>query len=318
MTAGKGKQMKNRAAKLSALALTGVLALGLAGCAVTDSGSSLSDSSDAAAEASAEDSLGEPSLVVTSVALCEILDELEYDNVVGIPETSSELPARYDGLTTVGAPMSPDVEIVRSLSPDYAMSPSTLEDSLASEYQTAGISSIFVDLNSVDGMYTAISSLGTLLDREEQAQVLVNEYEEYMESYYTDKEDGPSILLLMAYPDGFYLVVTEDAYVGDLVSLAGGTNVYSDADSDSEGFVSINPEDMVQRDPDMILVYAHYDEEAAFAYMESEFESNDAWSYYEAVQEDEIYYLPSDYFSMSASLDWTESLEYLEDILYGE
>lgn len=260
-----------------------------------------------------------PALAVTSVAICEILDALDYDNVIGIPETSSELPDRYAGVTTVGAPMTPDYEILKSLEPDLVLSPISLESSLSGDYTAAGINSAFLNLSSVEGMYSAITSLGELLDRQTQAQALVEEYEAYMAAYQSGAgEDAPSVLLLMCFPDGFYLVCTEKCYVGNLVELAGGVNVYTGYEGDESGFMSINPEDMVQRNPDKILVFAHYSEEAAFAYMENEFATNEAWQYYDAVQNGEVYYLPRAYFNMSATLAWTDALDYLQPVLYGE
>lgn len=300
-------KFKKISSMISAVLLAAVFVSAATGCAVYDVPED---------ETSGTDETSELSLATTSVAICEILDALEYDNVIGVPETEADIPERYADAATIGAPMTPDVEIVASLDPDYVISPKTLEEDLSSEYSTAGISSIFLDLSSVEGMYTAIDSLGTLLDREEQAAALRAEYEEYMENYYSEKEDGPSVLILMCYPDGFFLVVTEDAYVGNLVEMAGGQNVYEDQAED--GFISINPEDMVQKDPDIILVYSHYSEDAAFAYMEEELATNSAWSYFTAVQEGNVYYLPSEYFNMSANLEWTESLDYLEPILYGE
>ncbi len=262
----------------------------------------------------------ELSLAVTSVAICEILDELEYDNVIGVPETSEALSQRYDGITTVGALMTPDYEILASLEPDLVLSPISLESSLSADYNAAGLNSAFLDLSSVEGMYSAISSLGELLDRQEQAQGLLDEYEAYMASYETasEGESPPTVLILMCFPDGFYLVATDKSYAGNLVDLAGGVNVYTDYEGDTSGYMSVNTEDMVQRKPDKILVFAHYSEEAAFAYMEEEFATNEAWQYYDAVLEDEIYYLSRDYFAQSATLAWTDGLDYLWPILYGE
>lgn len=255
----------------------------------------------------------------TSVAICQILDRLGYEHVVGVPKTSSVLPDRYAGLPTIGAPMTPDYEIIKSLSPDLVLSPKALEDSLAEDYAAAGISSAFLDLSSVEGMYEAIVSLGGLLGCEQEAQQLMSEYESYMAGYKTKESRQPSILLLMAFPDGFYLVSTENSYVGNLVELAGGKNVYDKNYSGGQsGFVSINPEDMVQRDPEMILVYAHYSEEAAFSFMKNEFETNPVWQYYDAVKSNNVYYLPSRFFGMSATLSWTDALDYLRPILYGE
>lgn len=262
---------------------------------------------------------GETSIAATSVAICEILDALEYDNVIGVPETEHELPERYANATTIGAPMTPDYEIIKSLAPDLVLSPKTLEDSLSSQYSAAGINSPFLDLSSVEGMYSAITSLGELLDRQEQAQALVDDYNNYIEQYTANVDEGEKIMILMAFPDGFYLIATENSYVGNLVKLAVGKNVYDSSTSgDENGFVNINPEDMVQRAPDKILVFAHYSEESAFEYMKQEFADNDAWQYYDAVKNGEIYYLPSEYFGMSASLDWTDALDYLKPILYGE
>lgn len=258
------------------------------------------------------------SIAVTSAAICEILDKLDYDNVVGIPETENEIPERYENATEIGAPMSPDLEIISSLSPDLILSPISLEGSLSEQYSTAEVDAEFLDLSSVEGMYEAITYLGELLDRKEQAEALVADYNQYLEGYKQEEGEAPSVLLLMAFPDGFYLVATEKSYVGNLVELAGGENVYSNYDGDEYGFVNINPEDMIQRDADMILVFAHYSEEAAFAYMEEELASNETWQYYDAVSEENVYYLPSSYFGMSATLtSWTDALDYLNPIFYG-
>lgn len=260
---------------------------------------------------------GYSSIAATSVAICEILDRLGYDHVIGVPESEKNLPERYADATSIGAPMTPDLEILKSLSPDLVLSPKTLESSLAAQYRSAGIHSAFLDLSSVEGMYAAVDSLGQLLGRQEEAAALRREYEAYMESYGAGRPDGPTVLLLMAFPDGFFLAATEDSYVGNLVKLAGGKNVYADYAADQEGFININPEDMVQKAPDRILVFAHYNEEAAFAYMREEFQTNAAWGYFDAVQNGRITYLPSSSFGMSASLSWTDALAYLEPVFYG-
>lgn len=255
----------------------------------------------------------------TSVAICEILDALGYDNVIGVPETSGTLPERYSDATAIGAAMNPDLEIIKSISPDMVLSPQTLESSLGASYQAAGVTSAFLDLSSVEGMYQAATSLGELLGCEDAAKKMNEEYETYMKTYKSSVAEEQDILLLMAFPDGFYLIATENSYVGNLVDMAGGNNVYgSDYKGDENGFVNINPEDMIQKDPDRIMVFAHYAEEDAFAYMEKEFSENKTWQYFDAVKEGNITYLPSKYFGMSANLSWTEALDYLAPVFQEE
>lgn len=291
---------------ISIFCVTALFSLSLGGCAVNQDPEQTKEDDETV------------SIAATSVAICEILDSLGYDNIVGVPESEKSIPERYIGAMSIGAPMTPDLEIIKSLSPDLVLSPKTLESSLSSEYSSAGVSSAFLDLASVEGMYDAIDSLGELLGKKEEAAALRSDYETYMESYGEGRSDGPAVLLLMAFPDGFFLAATEDSYVGNLVKLAGGKNVYADYKADQEGFININPEDMVQKEPDRILVFAHYNEEAAFAYMREEFQTNTAWSYFDAVQNGRITYLPSASFGMSASLSWTDALEYLEPVFYGE
>ena len=64
-------------------------------------------------------------LVATSPAVAQICDKLELD-LVGVCRTSGTLPERYKDVTQVGTAMSPDMEILKSLSPDYVLSPNSL------------------------------------------------------------------------------------------------------------------------------------------------------------------------------------------------
>lgn len=197
----------------------------------------------------------ELAVATTSVAICEILDTLDYQNVVGVPETSGTLPERYTWVDTIGAPMNPDIEVVKSISPDLLLSPKSLESSLAEQYQSASIEAEFLDMSTVQGMYKGISMLGEKLGREEQAEQLYAEYESYMEEYIFEELENANCMILMCFPGGKYLIATENSYVGNLVELAGGNNVYSNYQGDENGFVAINPEDMVNKNPEYIFVY---------------------------------------------------------------
>ncbi len=131
----------------------------------------------------------------TSVAICEILNELGYENVVGIPETSTgRIPEKYQNAETIGAPMTPDYEKIKDIAPDLVLSPKSLESTLAPDYSSAGINSAFQDLSSVEGMYTASDSLGDLLGKQTEAKKLHDDYKAYMQSYTVSGKDAPNIL----------------------------------------------------------------------------------------------------------------------------
>ena len=263
---------------------------------------------------------GDPQgIATTSVAICEILDALGCDEVVGVPSTSGELPARYADVRTIGAPMQPQMEILKQINPEVVLVPTTLEASLASEFSAAGINVKYINLSDIDGMYGDIAELGTLLGKEAQAQALCKEYADYMDAY-PKTETEITVMTVMAFPS-LFTIATEDSYVGDLVKLAGGKNVYGAGYvTDGTGVITnYSLEDMAQKDPDIILVFAHFSEEYAFAYIEELTETNAVWKNFRAVQNGDVYYLSTeDGFGVSANLGWTQALETLKPIFFGE
>lgn len=253
-------------------------------------------------------------LVATSSAIVDICDRLDLD-LVGVPVTSRALPERYATAEQVGAPMSPDLEVLRSLAPDFVLSPQSLIGDLQPRYASIGAASLFVDLRSVDGLYQTITALGQKFDRQDKAQVLVDEHDLFMEDYRKQNEgrESPTVLVLMGVP-GSYVVATDKSYVGSLVALAGGTNVYADADQE---FINVNTEDMQARDPDIVLRTAHALPDQVMQMFAEEFSTNDIWKHFRAVREGRVYDLPSEQFGMSAEFNYPEALEELRPLLYG-
>ena len=192
-----------------------------------------------------------PNIVATSPAVADICDKLELD-LVGVCSSSvSTIPARYKDVTTVGTAMSPDMEIVASLNPDWILSPSSLQSDLQPKYENIGTDWAFLNLRSVQGMYRSIQELGEIFGREEQANKLVAEFEDFYDEYKTKNEgkEHPEAMILMGLP-GSYIIATENSYVGSLVELAGGENVYAGSDQE---FLTVNTEDMKTKEPDIIL-----------------------------------------------------------------
>ena len=291
--------------KILSLVLAGVMALSVTGCV-----------NQHPEETSSTDESGEVRLVATSPAVAQICNRLDLD-LVGICQSTSELPERYDGVTTVGMAMNPDLEIIKSLDPDYILSPATLQNDLQPKYASIGVSSLFLNLKSVEGMYASIEGLGEKFGREEEAAVMLEEFDSFMTEF-AEKNAGkesPKVLVLMGLP-GSYIIATDNSYVGSLVKLAGGTNVYGDGDG--QEFLFANTEDMKTKEPDVILRAAHGLPDEARKMFAEEFSTNDIWQHFKAVQEGRVYDLDSNLFNMSANFSYEEALKELQPMLYGE
>ncbi len=294
--------------KIVAAVLAGAMALSMAGC--------VDQHPEDNADSDTTTSIENAKLVATSPAVAEICDKLELD-LVGVCNTNGTLPDRYKDLTKVGMAMNPDLEILKSLNPDYVLSPNSLQSDLQPKYASIGVNSLFLNLKSVEGMYASISDLGKKFNREKQADALVKEFNDFMDDY-RDKNAGkesPKVLVLMGLP-GSYIVATDNSHVGSLVKLAGGTNVYGDGGG--EEFLNANTEDMQTKDPDIILRAAHALPDEVKQMFADEFEQNDIWKHFRAVQNGKVYDLDSSLFNMSANFKYPQALEELEPMLYGE
>lgn len=291
--------------KILSLVLAGVMVLSVTGCV-----------NQHPEETSSTNESGEIRLVATSPAVAQICNRLNLD-LVGICQSTSDLPERYDGVTTVGMAMNPDLEIIKSLDPDYILSPATLQNDLQPKYASIGVSSLFLNLKSVEGMYASIEGLGQKFGREEEAAVMLEEFDSFMTEF-AEKNAGkesPKVLVLMGLP-GSYIIATDNSYVGSLVKLAGGTNVYGDGDG--QEFLFANTEDMKTKEPDVILRAAHGLPDEARKMFAEEFSTNDIWKHFKAVQEGRVYDLDSNLFNMSANFSYEEALKALQPMLYGE
>ncbi|WP_394523366.1 heme ABC transporter substrate-binding protein IsdE [Lacrimispora sp. JR3] len=259
---------------------------------------------------------GNLKIAAASPAVTELMARLDID-LVGVPESGlSKIPSRYDGVTRIGLAMNPDAEVIKTLDPDYVVGPSALQSDLQPKLDAAGVSGVFINLESVEGLYKSVEELGELFGRQEEARKMTDEFSAFYYEYrkVNQFKESPRVLVLMGLP-GSYVVATGKSYVGSLVRLAGGINVY---ENEEKNFITANTEDMQSKNPDIILRAAHAMPEDVMQMFQDEFETNDIWKHFRAVREKAVYDLPQDQFGMSAKFNFPKALETLQPMIYGE
>ena len=261
-------------------------------------------------ESNVTNSNGEEVVVATSVAVTEILDKLGVE-VSGVPTTSYELPESTKDATEVGSPMNPDLEIIKSLNPTCVVSVDTLGSDFEKQFTENNIPSMFVNLSTVDGLKETIVNLGEKFDKSEKAVEIIAELEnKENELNLSKKENKEDILILFGAP-GSVMVSTDNSYVGNLVKIAGGNNIF---ESESSSFIQVNMEEIIKRNPDKILIMTHAVPEEAKKAVEEEF-AKATWQQLDAIKNNKVYYLENGYFGMSANLKVIEALDKLGAIL---
>ena len=259
---------------------------------------------------------GELRIAATSMATVYIMEKLNVD-LVAVPNSEIDpMPERYKDVPKVGMAMTPDIEKLKQINPDYVFSPVSLISDLLPKYKAADLDYGFLNLNNTDGMYKSIEDLGKLLNRKKEAKELIDDYKKFIDDYREKHKDkkAPRVLILMGLP-GSYVVATENSYAGSLVKLAGAENVY---EGTNQQFITINTEDMLKKDPDIILRTAHALPDDVMEMFKKDFAENDIWKHFRAVKEGKVYDLDYKKFGMSAKFNYKEALNDLDKLFYGK
>lgn len=267
----------------------------------------------AADETSTKKMEQEKRVVTTTVATTEIMAKLNVD-LVGIPTSSKKLPERYAKVQKTGSPMSPDLEIIRSLKPDVVLATKTLEADLKDGFEQAQLKAEFLDFRSISSMEDEITKLGKTLEREKEAKVLNETLSQHVSNIKAEVagKKQPTVLILMGIP-GSYLVVTEHAYIGDLVKIAGGKNIIQDQPQE---YLASNTEFLQKSNPDIILRASHGMPKEVVEMFDKEFKDNDIWKHFNAVKNGRVYDLDENLFGMTSSLNAPDALDKTVEYLY--
>ncbi|HDR4462203.1 heme ABC transporter substrate-binding protein IsdE [Bacillus cereus group sp. MYBK249-1] len=291
-----------RVKKIASVLMAIILLMSIAGCS--------SPKKETAKQVKSE---SKERVVATTVAVTEIMDALEVD-LVGVPTSSKTLPKRYKGLPEVGNPMSPDMEMVKSLKPSEVLSVTTLEYELKPVFDGVGMKANFLDLTSLKNMQSSISDLGKKYGREKQAEAVVTKLDKKVASIQKEVKGKkePTVLILLGVP-GSYLVATEHSYIGDLVKQLGGKNIVQ---GEQVEYLASNTEYLKKADPDIILRAAHGMPDEVVKMFDKEFKTNDIWKHFAAVKNNRVYDLEERLFGTTGNLAAIEALDELKKMMY--
>ncbi|MBV9353945.1 MAG: ABC transporter substrate-binding protein [Chloroflexi bacterium] len=148
---------------------------------------------------------------------------------------------------------SPSVETIVALKPDLVLSLADRDDAL-NQLRQQGIPVLRLVPSTFDQTVTDINRLGDLLGAPSQARTVTDDMLRRRDavvaavadaprpSVYEELDAGDPTRPFAAGPNGFY---------GELIDLAGGTNIFADLPGD---FAQVSAESIIDRNPDVILM----------------------------------------------------------------
>lgn len=163
-------------------------------------------------------------------------------------------PPPVAALPRVGGLMDPNLERIVGLGPDLVLTAARIP-SLEHLGEGAGFRVEVVAIDDLEGIRAGILRTSELLGCPQEGRRLAAEVRSDLEASRREAESGPRVLVQIGRPPGPGLkglvVAGGRTFIGQLVRLVGGQNVFEDA---REHYFSPSLEEVLARAPDLVLV----------------------------------------------------------------
>ncbi len=223
------------------------------------------------------------------VALAPNLTEIVFSvgaggAVVGLSDFS-DYPAEAQGIPLVGGfPLN--LEMIVSLEPDLVLAAgiTSLED--VARLEELGMTVLYLHPSDVEGVLESIRTVGEVLGRNLEAEVLVNGLRERLEAV-RDRTDSVETRPRVYYEiDHTLYSGGPGSFTHELIGLAGGANIAASAAS---SFPQLSAEEIIAADPE-VIVFSH----AKYGGTVAEIAGRPGWEALTAVRRGAIYPIDPD------------------------
>ncbi|WDV44937.1 helical backbone metal receptor [Clostridiaceae bacterium M8S5] len=258
----------------------------------------------------------ESRIAVGTNSLTEIINELGI-KMLGIPTTTHERKEELKKIDTIGSPMNPDIEKLKSLKLDFFISDDVLKNSLQEKLKNQDIKTLFYKTSKYDDVKNTIKSLADTFGKQEKGNKLIKDMEAIEEKIKKETKDKEKITVLAIFgtPESF-MMCTKHSYVGDLVNKAGAINITDSLESAKGPYVPFSIENIVKANPDVILRMTHANPEQSRKMFDKEFNNNKVWQSLDAVKNNRVYDLDNKYFGVVANIRCGKALEKMFEMIH--
>ncbi len=158
-------------------------------------------------------------------------------------------------LTTIGGFSSSTIslEAITDLEPDLVIGGSSYQADLIDALENAGIQVIILEPNSLAEINESLQTLGAITGHIEEAQALLDDMQVRLDAVTEIVADIPEDQRMTVFYEVWndpYMTTTNRTFIGELINLAGGVNIFADLDED---YPSISSEEIIEKDPQIIL-----------------------------------------------------------------
>ncbi|MBE7007867.1 MAG: ABC transporter substrate-binding protein [Ruminococcaceae bacterium] len=206
-----------------------------------------------------EITLDEPAtrVVALSAADCEFLFAVGAgDTLVGRGEYC-DYPAEVLSVPSVQSGYDTNIEQIIALKPQVLlMSTMAQTQEQIDQLEAAGVKVVVSDAQDIEGVYTAINMIGTLMGKEDNAAAVVEQMKSTFAavSAQADAAAGKTVYFEVSPLEYGLWTAGKGTFMNEIAEMVGLKNVFDDVD----GWGEISEEQVLERDPDFIVTITMY------------------------------------------------------------
>ncbi|MBQ9313292.1 MAG: ABC transporter substrate-binding protein [Bacteroidales bacterium] len=169
-----------------------------------------------------------------------------------------EYPPSVKNILSIGGVSNPNVEKVIALKPDVVISSSMMPRKVFSILENAGLSVMsFKESSKIEGMYKVMSILGTLVEKQQTADSIINDCKQRLEkvTHYCDSIQKakniakPKVYYVVGYGSSGDFSSGKDTYIDEIFTKAGADNIAKESIN-----WTFTKEQLFKNQPDYIFI----------------------------------------------------------------
>ena len=230
--------------------------------------------------------------------------------ISNVAELTDSIETKIDSVTA---------ELVISLNPDLVLVPTYVDPAVLEQLDSAGLTTYQLkDDASFDGILAGLQEVAALVGEEKKAEEILTDIEERiadLKEKAAVQDEKKRVLYLTQYDSS----VTENTSIGEMIALAGGINVITEAGITGDeypDYPNLSKEKVVELNPDVIITsdWQYDGSEATFV---EAWKNDPALKNINAFKNDDVHVIDSANLTTSAHFV-IEGAEDIYDVLYGE
>ena len=151
----------------------------------------------------------------------------------------------------IGDAIRPNLERIVAARPDVVVLYAGADNASAVQaLRRAGIPVLSLRIDTIEDFLHAVDTLGAVLGQRDKADSIQGALRSRLRAVSARRNKGEAVRVFMPVWDAPLMTVGAGSFLNELVAIAGGQNIYHDRAAPS---FSISLEDVIRRDPDVIL-----------------------------------------------------------------